>query len=185
MADHSICGLAYTGPAFDSMIWPTETRELCRLLFEEHKGWINIIHPLRDRAALVKLYIQTQNPVWIVPKKSDFQGNKCWRMVIDYRSLNEKTIGDAYPLPNITDILDQLESAKYFSALDLASGFHLIPMSFKDAPKTAFSTPYGYYQFKRMPFGLKNAPATFQRLMDFWTFYQDYKETNYLSIWMT
>ncbi|KAL6420931.1 hypothetical protein ACFW04_013610 [Cataglyphis niger] len=100
------------------------------------------------------------------PPKPDSQGNKRWRMVIDYRSLNEKTIGDAYPLPNITDILDQLGSAKYFSVLDLASGFHQIPMASKDAPKTAFSTPYGHYQFKRMPFGLKNAPATFQRLMD-------------------
>ncbi|KAL6421494.1 hypothetical protein ACFW04_011246 [Cataglyphis niger] len=106
------------------------------------------------------------SPVWIVPKKPDSQGNKRWRMVIDYRSLNEKTIGDAYPLPNITDILDQLGSAKYFSVLDLTSGFHQIPMASKDAPKTAFSTPYGHYQFKRMPFGLKNAPATFQRLMD-------------------
>ncbi|XP_036148743.1 uncharacterized protein LOC118647611 [Monomorium pharaonis] len=106
------------------------------------------------------------SPVWIVPKKPDSLGNKQWRMVIDYRNLNEKTIGDAYPLPNITDILDQLGSAKYFSVLDLASGFHQIPMAPKDAPKTAFSTPYGHYQFKRMPFGLKNAPSTFQRLMD-------------------
>jgi len=106
------------------------------------------------------------SPLWIVPKKADSTGNKRWRMVIDYRALNEKTIGDAYPLPNITDILDQLGNAKYFSVLDLASGFHQIPMDPKDAPKTAFSTPYGHYQFKRMPFGLKNAPATFQRLMD-------------------
>lgn len=106
------------------------------------------------------------SPVWIVPKKPDSTGQKRWRMVIDYRSLNEKTIADAYPLPNIADILDQLGDAKYFSVLDLASGFHQIPMAPKDAPKTAFSTPYGHYQFKRMPFGLKNAPATFQRLMD-------------------
>lgn len=104
--------------------------------------------------------------LWIVPKKPDSRGNKRWHMVIDYRNLNEKTIGDAYPLPNITDILDQLGSAKYFSILDLASGFHQIFMSSKDARKTAFSTPYEHYQFKRMPFGLKNAPATFQRLMD-------------------
>jgi len=69
-------------------------------------------------------------------------------------------------VPGLTDILDQLGSAKYFSVLDLASGFHQIPMASKDAHKTAFSTSYGHYQFKRMPFGLKNAPATFQRLMD-------------------
>lgn len=106
------------------------------------------------------------SPLWIVPKKPDSQGNKKWRMVIDYRALNEKTIGDAYPLPNIVDILDQLGSAKYFSILDLASGFHQIPISKNDVPKTAFSTPYGHYHFKRMLFGLKNAPATFQRLMD-------------------
>lgn len=106
------------------------------------------------------------SPLWIVPKKPDSKGTPRWRMVIDYRALNEKTIGDAYPLPNINEILDQLGSAKYFSVFDLASGFHQIPMNPTDAPKTAFSTPYGHYQFKRMPFGLRNAPATFQRLMD-------------------
>jgi len=60
--------------------------------------------------------------LWIVPKKDDSLGNKKWRLVIDFRVLNEKTIGDAYPLPNIIDILDQIGSAKYFSVFDLASG---------------------------------------------------------------
>lgn len=87
-------------------------------------------------------------------------------MVIDYRTLNEQTIGDAYPLSNITEILDQLGRAKYFSVFDLASGFHQILMDKQDAHKTAFSTPHSHYQFNRMPFGLKNASATFQRLMD-------------------
>ena len=87
-------------------------------------------------------------------------------MVLDFRKLNEKTIGDSYPLPNIIDILDQLGSAQYFSVFDLASGFHQIKMSQDDSHKTAFSTLYRYYEFDRMPFGLKNVPATFQRLMD-------------------
>lgn len=70
-------------------------------------------------------------------------------MIIDYKTLNERTIGDVYPLPNITDILDQLESAKYFSMLNFASGFHQIPMNPNDVHKTVF-TLYGHYQFRRM-----------------------------------
>ena len=88
------------------------------------------------------------------------------RMVIDFRKLNEKTISDAYPLPNIIDILDQLGPTQYFSTFNLASGFHQIPMDPRDRPKTAFSTLNGHYEYARMPFELKNAPATFQRLMD-------------------
>ena len=68
------------------------------------------------------------SPLWIVPKKPDSQGNKRWRLVIDFRALNEKTVASAYPLPNITEILDQLGRSKYFSTLDLASGFHQVPI---------------------------------------------------------
>lgn len=97
---------------------------------------------------IIKLSESSYNtPVWIVPKKADSKGNKRWRMVLDFRALNEKTIGDAYPLPNITDILDQLNSAKYFSVFDLASGFHQIRMHPDDSHKTAFSTPHGHYEF--------------------------------------
>ena len=114
-------------------------------------------------------------PIWIVPKKEDSKRNKKWRMVLDFRALNEKTVGDAYPLPNIVDILDQLDGAQYFSVCDLAFGFHQIKMDSADGHKIAFTPFFGHYEFERMLFGLKNAPATFQRLMD-----QDYKARNYL-----
>ena len=106
------------------------------------------------------------SPVWIVPKKMDFSGQKKWRLVIDYRKLNEKTIDDRYPIPNITDILDKLGRCNYFSTLDLASGFHQIEVEASDIPKTAFNVENGHYEYLRMPFGLKNAPSTFQRVID-------------------
>lgn len=88
------------------------------------------------------------------------------RFCLDYRSLNAVTRCDAYPLPKINDCLDALSGAKWFSTLDLTSGYHQIAMNDKDADKTAFVTRKGSFRWKRMPMGLSGATATFQRTMD-------------------
>lgn len=105
------------------------------------------------------------SPVWVVPKKEDNDGNRQWRIVIDYRALNKITIPDRYPLPNIADIIDQLGKAKFFSVLDLVSGFHQIELKPEDRHKTAFTVEGSLYEFNRLPFGLINSAPAFQRIM--------------------
>lgn len=103
------------------------------------------------------------SPILLVPKKSDT--DKKWRLVVDFRQLNKKLMGDKFPLPRIDSILDQLGRAKYFTTLDLMSGFHQIPLEPKSRKYTAFSSSTGHYQFTRLPFGLNISPNSFQRMM--------------------
>ncbi|EZG42719.1 KRAB-A domain protein, partial [Gregarina niphandrodes] len=85
-------------------------------------------------------------------------------MCVDYRALNDVTVPDTFPLPIIEDLHDQLGGVEHVITLDLKAGFHQIKIKEEDKPKTAFATPTGLYQFRVMPFGLINAPATFQRM---------------------
>lgn len=107
------------------------------------------------------------SPIWVVDKKgTDEYGNKNLRMVTDFKKLNEKTISDKYPIPDVSVILSNLGQAKYFSTIDLKSGFHQILLKEEDREKTAFSVNNGKYEFCRLQFGLKNASSIFQRTLD-------------------
>ena len=100
-------------------------------------------------------------PIVLVKKKDG-----SLRMCVDYRRLNTMTRSDAYPMPRIDDLIDRLGEAKYITALDLTRGYWQMPVAARDQHKTAFTTPFGLFQFKVMPFGLNGAPASFQRMMD-------------------
>ena len=87
------------------------------------------------------------------------------RLCIDYRSLNKITKGDSFPIPNLIDMLFSLQGMKYFTTIDLVKGYYQVEMEESSIEKTAFTTPLSHWEFLRMPFGVKNGPATFQRGM--------------------
>ena len=97
----------------------------------------------------------------MVPKKDGIT-----RPCGDYQRLNERTVGDAYPIPHIHDFAADLAGCVIFSKIDLFKGYHQVPVRAEDVPKTAIATPFDLFKFTRMPFGLKNSAQTFQRLMD-------------------
>ncbi|KAL4126998.1 hypothetical protein QTP88_011286 [Uroleucon formosanum] len=110
------------------------------------------------------------SPIFLVPKGQP-QGTKNktaseYRMVLDYRRVNEKTLKEAFPLPIIQNIYDSLAGNKYFSCLDAMSGFHQLKLNDNSKEITSFSTSTGHYQFTRLPFGLTNAPQNFQKVMN-------------------
>ena len=90
-----------------------------------------------------------------------------WRMCVDYRKMNEKTIKDAYPLTRIDENLDTLDGADWYTSLDLDMAYHQVPITDEDNEKTSFATPRGgLYQLMIMPYGLCNAASTFERLIE-------------------
>lgn len=105
------------------------------------------------------------SPILLVPKKSDDKNNKKWRLVIDYRKLNEVIQDDKFPLPNITEILDSLSGAIYYSHLDLSQSYYQCSLKPECRPITSFTTSTGQYQMKRLPMGLKISPSAFSRVM--------------------
>ena len=129
---------------------PAKRREVTKLLDEMMKK--NVIQPSSSPWA---------SPIVLVQKKDGST-----RFCVDYRKLNAVTRKDAYPLPRIDETLDTLYGSKWFSTLDLASGYWQVELHKDCQDRTAFCTPNGLFEFKVLPFGLCNAPSTFQRLMD-------------------
>src|SRR5688572_8001937 len=145
----------------------------------ETEGATPVREPLRRQPFMYRTIIDEQVDQMIAngivePTQSEWASNVVlakkkdgtMRFCVDYRRLNERTRKDSYPLPRVEDCLDALAGASWFSTLDLRSGYHQVAMEPKDAHKTAFVTRKGIFRWKVMPFGLCNAPATFQRLMD-------------------
>ena len=118
------------------------------------------LQDLLDKGVIKPSQSNYASPIVLVRKK-----NGALRLCVDYRDLNRKVKRDAYPLPRIDESLDVLGGAKYFSTIDLASAYKQVEVDPADRHKTAFTTPFGLFEYNRMPFGLGGAPSTFQRVM--------------------
>jgi hypothetical protein len=119
------------------------------------------------RAMLDHGIVRPSQSSWASPPVLVRKKDGSVRWCVDFRKLNDVTVKDVFPLPNIGECLDTLAGSCWYSAVDCASGYWQIEAAEADRPKTAFVTKYGLFEHNRMPFGLTNAPATFQRTMQF------------------
>jgi hypothetical protein len=119
---------------------------------------------------LNKRVIEESNSPWnspaILVRKKSLDGKPKYRVCVDFRAMNAVMHIDTYPLPLIEQATSALLGRKYFSTIDMYSGFWQVKLATEDKMKTAFSTPSGHYHFQRLPYGLSNSPSNFQILMD-------------------
>jgi len=148
-----------TGDAQPIKRTPYRTPHALKPVVEEH------IDDMLHKDIIESSMSPWSSSIVLVQKKSN-DGSIKYRFCVDYRALNAATKPDSYPITNITDTLDSLGYKKIFTVLDIASGYHQIPIKPEYKEKTAFSCHRGHVQFIKMPLGLNNAPATYQRCID-------------------
>ena len=127
----------------------------------KHYQWVkDEIEKLLAAKVICTSHSTWSAPIIVVPK-----GDGGKHLVIDYRALNKVTRKFTWPMPKVEDIFSKLNRATYFTTLDLRAGYHHIPLDKHSIPKTAFNSPFGKFEFVKVPFGLAQAPAYFQELM--------------------